>query len=347
MPKIAFNNAGCLGRGRDISSIVANFSTSTNNTLIIGLLERGIDEIYQFNSSSLRLDESGIPITDAIKLKLELYKGNRNCKSRLLAYGHIVCSYIQKERTRLDDFDVILIRGDDIDRDPAIVNLFRKARKSLYLNSPEGTLATKDKFEIKPRARKAGIRIPQTFNVTDFQELLYALPKIKTKYKVIKARYGFGGQQVWRVSSKTTEKKLWTIFKQCDGEAVVQEYRKIIRWGDLRLNVFDGKVLGNSAILRQAQNEEWKTNIDLGGSQKPYKIDEKMKSIAKKVSEAYPKVRLQGVDLLLDGTFLETNAYPTTVGYTRKHFGIKARDVILDKIDKIPNENEKPVRVHL
>ena len=108
---------------------------------------------------------------------------------------------------RLNDFDVILIRGDDIDRDPAVVNLFRKARKPFYLNSPEGTLATKDKFEIKPRARKVGIRIPQTFNVTDFQELLYALPKIKTKYKVIKARYGFGGQQVWRVSSKTTEKK--------------------------------------------------------------------------------------------------------------------------------------------
>ncbi len=143
---------------------------------------------------------------------------------------------------------------------------------------------------------------------------------------------------MWRASSKTPEKKLWTIFKKCNGEVVVQEYRKIIRWGDLRLNVFDGKVLGNGGILRQAQDEEWKTNIDLGGSQTPYTIDESIKTIAKKVSKAYPRARLQGVDLLLDGTFLETNAYPTTIGYTQRHFGVKAQDVILDRIVEIPNK---------
>ena len=336
-PKVAFNNAGHVDKNNDISKIVENLSTSTNNALIIGLLERGISEIYQFNSSSVRL-EGRFPLTDAVKLRLTKKVVRVNKRERPLAYGNVACSYIETIKMKLDKFDVIFIRGDDIEPNSDVIKLFKKAQKPLYVDSPEGTLATKDKFEIKRRAKKVGIKIPETYNVTDFEELLKALGKIRRKYKVIKARYGYGGRKVWRVNLKTPEEKLRRIFEHCDGGVVVQEYRPIIKNGDLRLNVFDGNVLGNGAILRQTTTEEWKTNIDLGGSQTPYMIDDEIRTIAKKVSEAYPKARLQGIDLFLDGTFIETNAYPSTVGYTQEHFGIKARDIILDAIDGIPNK---------
>ncbi len=344
--KIAFNNAGRIGRGNDISNIVENLSTSTNNVLIIGLLERGIDEVYQFNSSSVRLEKS-VAVTDAVKLELINKKArrNNNSKVRTLVYGNVACSYIETIRMKLNEFDLIFIRGDDIESNPEVVETYEEAQKPLYLNSPEGTIVAMDKFEIKPRSKHFGIKIPQTYNATNFQELLDYLKKIPSKYKVIKARYGFGGKQVWRVTSNTREKKLRKIYEQCDDEAIVQKYRPIIEQGDLRLNVFDGEVIGNGAILRRSNPGRWQTNIDLGGSQSPYPIDKRIRSVAKKVSEAYPEVRLQGVDLFLDGTFIETNAYPTTLGYTQKHFGVRARDIILDKIDEVPNKLEQDARL--
>jgi len=53
---------------------------------------------------------------------------------------------------------------------------------------------------------------------------------------------------------------------------------------------------------------------------------------SRKVSEAYPEVRLHGIDLFLDGTLIETNAYPTTIDYSQEHLGINPEDIILDKL---------------
>ena len=61
-------------------------------------------------------------------------------------------------------------------------------------------------------------------------------------------------------------------------------------------------------------------------------MDEKISAIAEKVSRAYLEVRLHGLDLFLDGTFNEINAYPTTIGYSYEYFGIKPEDIILDKL---------------
>ena len=217
--KVAFNNAGFLYRGNDISHIASNLSTSTNNVLIIGLLERGIDEIYQFNTSSVRLDEKGNTITDAVKLKI-LTNDDAKIKSMKvhpLSYGNIVCSYLETVIIKLNEFDVIFIRGDDITSSYNIVEVYSEVENPLFFNSPEGTIAAQDKFQIKERAEKTNIKIPKTYNVREFQDLLDALKKIPGKYKVIKARYGFGGKQVWKVNVHTSEEKLWKIFEQCAG----------------------------------------------------------------------------------------------------------------------------------
>lgn len=332
-PKIAFNNAGYIKKGEDISNIVSNLSTATNNFIINGLMKRGFSEIYQFNSSSVWLDESSIPVASVVKLKL-VEKNHVKIKKGIkpLKYGDSACSYSGMFQMAIDEFAIIFIRGDDIETNPDFLEIFKNAQRPLYINSPKGTFATKDKFEIKKRAEKAGIKIPQTLNVIDFQELFDSLKEIPGRYKVIKARYGFGGKEVWRVTSGTPEKELRKIFGMCPGGAVLQEYKEIIERGDLRLNVFDGEILGNGALLRQAGKGMWKTNIDLGGSHSPYDIDERIIKTSRKISEAYAEARLHGVDLFLDGTFIETNAYPTTLGYLHKHFGIKSEDVIIDKL---------------
>jgi len=332
-PKIAFNNAGYIKKGEDISNIIANLSTATNNIIINGLMRRGFSEIYQFNSSSVKLDEINVPVARVVKLKL-IEKNCRKNKKEIkpLKYGNSACSYSGMFQMTLDEFAIIFIRGDDIDTNPNFLEIFESAQRPLYINSPKRTMETLDKFEIKKRAEKDGIKIPKTMNVIDFQEMLGCLKEIFGRYKVIKARFGFGGKEVWRVTSGTPEKELRKIFGMCPGGAVLQEYKEIIERGDLRLNVFDGEVLGNRALLRQASRGKWKTNIDLGGSHSPYEIDEKIIKTASKVSEAYAEVRLHGVDLFLDGTFIETNAYPTTLGYLHNHFGFKAEEVILDKL---------------
>ncbi|UCC40518.1 MAG: hypothetical protein JSV96_03475 [Candidatus Aminicenantes bacterium] len=332
-PKIAFNNGGSLGKGNDITDLVTNLSTSTNNIIINGLLERGFNEIYQFNSLSIRLDKNNTPIATVVKLGLDK-KGDLKTKSSSmpLEYGESACFYSGIFQLELDEFDIIFIRGDDIEANPRFLEICEKAQKPLFINSPRGTFVTKDKFEIKMRADEGGLEIPYTLNISDFQELLYSLKEIPGKFIVIKARYGFGGNEVWRVTRETPEEELKKIFEECYGGAVVQEYKEIIEEGDLRLNVFDDDVLGNGAILRQTRGDTWKTNIDLGGIRSPFKIDESILKTIRRVSEAYPEVRLYGIDLFLDGTFIEINAYPTTIGYSQEYFGIKPEDIILDKL---------------
>lgn len=340
--KIAFNNAGYLEKKEDISNIVTNLSTSTNNIIINELIERGFNEIYQFNSPAMRLDGNETALAHAVKLKLYKKSNKKDIPGlKPLKFGDSACSYSGSFQMNLNEFDIIFIRGDDIEANPDIINIYEKAKKPLCINSPEGTLATKDKFEIKKRAEKAGLEIPLTLNITDYQEMLYALKEIPGKYKVIKERYGFGGKEVWRVTKETPEEELKKIFSKCYRGLIVQEYKEIVKNGDLRLNVFEGEVLGNKAILRQARNGMWKTNIDLGGLYRPYEIDERIKNIARKVSEAYPEVRLSGVDLLLDGTFIETNTYPTTIGYLYEFCGFKFEDIFLDKIFKEIKKEKK------
>ena len=331
--KIAFNNGGSLGKGNDITDIVTNLSTSTNNILINGFLERAYNEIYQFNSLSIRIDKNNSPIATVVKLGLDR-KGDSKTKPGIipLKYGESACFYSGTYQMELDEFDIIFIRGDDIETNPRFIEICKKAQKPLFINSPRGTFVTKDKFEINTRADEVGLEIPYTLNISDFQELPDALKRIPGKYIVIKARYGFGGKEVWRVTRETPEEELKKIFDECYGGAVVQQFKEIIEKGDLRLNVFDGDVLGNGAILRQARGGMWKTNIDLGGIRRPFKIDERIMKIARKVSEAYPEVRLYGLDLFLDGTFIEINAYPTTIGYSQEYFGINPEDIILDKL---------------
>ena len=62
----------------------------------------------------------------------------------------------------VDEFDVVFIRGDDLEPDSNAPRLFRRAKKPLYINSVDATLATKDKFQIKIRAEKNNIRIANT-----------------------------------------------------------------------------------------------------------------------------------------------------------------------------------------
>lgn len=332
--KIAFSNAGHISGGNDISKIVANLSSSTNNVLIGGLFRRGFGEIFQFSLSHVRFDASGAPVAEVVRLRLrdKTDGTERTPSARPLTYGSVACSYSGSLTMNVNDFDVIFVRGDDLDPDLNVLALHERTRHPLYINSIQATLTTQDKFQIKSRAESLGIKIPPTRNAQDIRELLAALRDLPGKYKVVKARYGYGGRLVWKVSADTRKGELTNIFHQCKGGALVQEYKSIVEKGDLRVCLFDGSILGDGAILRRAAPGTWKTNIDLGGSQERYYLDEKMKIIAKRIGEAYREVRLQGIDMLRDGTFLETNAYPSTVGYLERHFGISAEDIILDKV---------------
>ena len=326
--KIAFNNSGYVNSDGNITNIIENLSTSTNNAIINGLLRRGIGHIYQFNSSSVRLDER-YPVADATIMSL-IKKDDALPPSLLLKYGDSALCYLENDTVYLNDMDIVFVRGDDIEKNSNIISIYDHVNGPVFINSPKGTLSTKDKFEIKERAELFDIRIPYTINATKFDDMLYALRDMPGEFVVIKSRYGFGGKEVFRVTDDTSEDELMEIFKGCGGEVLVQEFKDIVQHGDLRLNVFDGEILGGGAILRKAGKGRCQTNIDLGGYKSSCPLDDEIIEVVRKVCEAYPDVRLHGIDLFLDATFNEINAFPSTIGYTEEFFGVKAEDIILD-----------------
>lgn len=145
--KIAFNNGGSPGKGNDTTDIVSNLSTSTNNVLINGLLERGFNEIYQFSSLSIRLDKNNTPKATVVKLGLDKKEGTKTRSDTIpLKYGESTCFYSGIFQMDLNEFDIIFIRGDDTETNPRFIEICEKAQNPLFINSLRGTFVTKDKF---------------------------------------------------------------------------------------------------------------------------------------------------------------------------------------------------------
>lgn len=317
--QIAFQTAANIEDKVNVDHNLNNVTRSIN-PLLQGLYRRGIKNVFHYNLSGL--SKSGTPTADGYNIKLNLLNKD----------GKLGLSYSHSTRN-LDDFDIIFTRGDDVNKQTEKEALqIDSLENTVLINSGYATLATRDKFEIPKRFSQYPKLIPQTVCVSKEEDLKEAWDTINTDYVVLKGRYGSSGKEVERFPrTKEGYTQAKDYFKEV-GDLVAQEFLPEIKKGDVRIIVFDKEILGS---VKRIPGTSWLTNLSNGGKMKPIELSQKLIKNTKIAINLYPEVRFQGLDLTYDsGKFIETNAFPATLGYLNTLCNTSKEENILNKLIK-------------
>jgi glutathione synthase/RimK-type ligase-like ATP-grasp enzyme len=300
-------------------------SRHTLNPLMHGLLRRGVNTAFHYNTKDIGW-----------------------VNQTMVAYGYWMQFALRDNEEKLDfrfipsieqlyDFDVVFVRGDDFDKTTAEKAVMIDSLEEIVINSGSATLSTRDKFEIPRRFADYPGMIPVTRCVTNEEELLAAWDTVPGTYLILKGRYGSSGKEITRIKRDQVGFQQGKELLSRWGDLVIQEYLSDITEGDYRIVFFDGEIIGY--YIRKPRDNLYLTNVSKGGlvlavSQLPNEIQKR----AYIAAGLYPEVRFQGLDFALrTGHFIETNAFPASLGTLNRLYGQQGKrfeDLILDTVMK-------------
>ena len=295
-----------------------NNPLQTINPLLQGLYRRGINQVFHYQTSTIK--RNGTLTGNGHWLHL-LNMGQ---------YGKFQFAYSQGVE-KLDDFDAIFVRGDDVNGGTSHQALLIDGLEEIALmNSGAATVLTRDKFEIPRRFSQYPDSIPQTYTIESVEDLANAWENIRGEAVVLKGRYGSGGKEVEKFPRTKLGYQRGKTYFQRFGQLVAQEYLPEISEGDVRVVALDGEIIG---ALRRRSGEGWKTNTTSGGSREPIHLTPTMIDNARIGLELFPDVRFQGLDMTYaSGRFIETNAFPCSLGSLNTLYGNGHEDKIINKL---------------
>ena len=189
----------------------------------------------------------------------------------------------------LAHWDVVLLRQDppfDLAYITSTHLLERIHPKTLVVNDP------------------ASVRnAPEKVFVLDFQEFMpptlvtrsaEEVKAFRAQHKdiIMKPLYGNGGAAVFRVPPGDTNlNSLIELFQTVFREPfMVQEYRPEVRYGDKRIILVDGEVVG--AVNRVPSQDETRSNLHVGGRPEPTELTPRDKEICARLG---PQLRKRGL----------------------------------------------------
>jgi RimK family alpha-L-glutamate ligase len=165
--------------------------------------------------------------------------------------------------------------------EPGLLGLLLLERRGVWvLNPASALLEAHDKLRTARTLGAVGLPHPETAAVRDPADPTPAPPV------VVKPRFGSSGKDVYRCQSRSElrgclEHVAKTPWFRRHG-AIVQEALPSIGH-DLRMLVAGGRVVG--AAERVAANGEWRTNVSLGGSVRPFDPDDDIAELARTAAE--------------------------------------------------------------
>ena len=177
------------------------------------------------------------------------------------------------------------------------------------INDSEAMDMCRNKYLTSIILKQNKIPIPRTTLINDESDIALAHKSVGGKFPVIlKTITGAEGIGVSKIESFESLKSVLQSMWKHEAEMVIQEYMEIKF--DVRTIVFDGEVVGSLKRLRG--KKDFRTNVSLGNTSKPYKLNDKETRIILDAARA-SQCRLSGVDHILtsDGIkVLEVNGSP-------------------------------------
>lgn len=177
------------------------------------------------------------------------------------------------------------------------------------INDSESMDICRNKYLTSIILKQNKIPIPKTTLINDESDIELAHKSVGGKFPVIiKTITGAEGIGVSKIESFDSLKSVLQSMWKNEAEMVMQEYMKIDF--DVRTIVFDGEVVGS--LRRNKGKKDFRTNVSLGNTSKPYKLSDEETRIILDAARA-SQCRLSGVDHILtsDGIkILEVNGSP-------------------------------------
>jgi RimK family alpha-L-glutamate ligase len=192
------------------------------------------------------------------------------------------------------------------------------------MNSPRAIERSVDKFYTDARLHEAGLPTPETVVCDTVANAMEAVRAMLGRQNpgdspsvIIKPIFGSMGHGLVRVSDPEVAFRVTKSLEQLRSVFYIQ--RAVDHGGrDIRVFVVGGRVVG--AIERRAAAGEWRTNIALGGTARPFELPREWEKLAVAAAAAMG-AEYAGVDLLpsREGPVfvLEVNAIPGWEGLQR------------------------------
>lgn len=234
---------------------------------------------------------------------MRLKEAGENMGHRLEIIDHMKCVLsIEKKNPmvlyqgrRLDYFDAIIPRiGASVTfYGAAVVRQFEMMKVFSAVES-QALIRSRDKLRSLQILSRAGLGLPKTIFMDYSRDTEGVIEAVGGAPVVIKLLEGTQGLGVVLAENKKAAQSVIEAFHGLKTRIIVQEYIKEAKGSDIRAFIIDGEVVG--AILRQAKEGEFRSNLHRGGKASIIKLSKAEKhaavSAAKKMGLA-----VAGVDM--------------------------------------------------
>ncbi len=295
---------------------IEKINPKTDTTLLLALeAQKRKHKIYWFESKDLSFINSKL-FADVKELKL--FSNDKK-------YFKI----IRKKRFDLSSSKVILIRQDppfNIDYINSTLLLDIIKNKTEIINNPESVRNISEKL--------FSIKFMQLMPPTIFTKNLKEIINFYQKHKkiLLKPVNGYAGKNIYFINKKINQRELMNYLRKT-GFVMVQKFLPLIKYGDKRIFIINGKVVG--AIRRVPSKNSILSNISQGGKAFKTNLNKFEKKVSNHVAKILKKnnIYFAGIDLISGKLIGDINVTsPTGLTQFKKLTGINLAEYFWDKL---------------
>lgn len=216
---------------------------------------------------------------------------------------------------RLDYFDAIIPRiGASVTfYGAAVVRQFEMMKVFTAVES-QALIRSRDKLRSMQILSRAGLGLPKTIFMDYSRDTEGIIESVGGAPVIIKLLEGTQGLGVVLAENKKAAKSVIEAFNGLKTRIIVQEFVKEAKGSDVRTFIVDGQIVG--AMIRQAKEGEFRSNLHQGGTAKLYKLSKQEASAALSAAR-HMGLGVAGVDMLPSGRgplIIEVNSSPGLEG---------------------------------
>ena len=236
---------------------------------------------------------------------------------------------IKKQKLDLIKCKFIIIRQDppfNIDYINSTLLLDIIKNKTEIINNPESVRNISEKL--------FSIKFMQLMPPTIFTKNLKEIINFYQKHKkiLLKPVNGYAGKNIYFINKKINQRELMNYLRKT-GFVMVQKFLPLIKYGDKRIFIINGKVVG--AIRRVPSKNSILSNISQGGKAFKTNLNKFEKKVSNHVAKILKKnnIYFAGIDLISGKLIGDINVTsPTGLTQFKKLTGINLAEYFWDKL---------------
>ena len=225
----------------------------------------------------------------------------------------------------------------------AVVRQF-EVMNVLTANESQAITRSRDKLRSLQLLARAGVGLPVTGFASSTKDIDGLLEVVGGAPLIIKLLEGTQGVGVVLAETQKAAESVIGAFQQLNANILVQQFVKEAKGADIRAFVVGGKVI--AAMMRQAAEGEFRSNLHQGGSATKVKISPKERATAVKAAKIMG-LDVAGVDMLRgnDGpVVMEVNSSPGLEGIEKTSDIDVGEKIIMHLEERFAKEQTKTGR---